>query len=209
MRRSGVARLARRRRGRRPGGPAPLAEESPLLPLLRPLAASGPRLPPFLPSFPRASGPRQREAPRGAERLPPPASREGPRARHPARAPCEGGTGLAPWPAPDSSRAPPAPGGPRPPRPGGAVTGRAGRRGGLRGRRRPAAPSPRPRRVAGTCFCECACVCARAGRGRGPGAGRGPQPACACSWGGDFARWWPCSRWPDLGPPASCPEAQV
>lgn len=56
------------RLGRRSGGRALPAAESPLPPLLRPLAAPGPRLPPFQPSFARASGPRRREVPKGAER---------------------------------------------------------------------------------------------------------------------------------------------
>ncbi|KAI5279679.1 Collagen Alpha-5(Vi) Chain [Manis pentadactyla] len=105
----------RRRRRGRPGGPAPHAAQSQRQPLLGPPAAPGLQLPPFLTSFPRALGSRRGALRRGAGR--PRGTTHPP--SHPGRAPCEGGTGLAPRPAPDSSRAPPAPGGPRPPRTGG------------------------------------------------------------------------------------------
>lgn len=90
----------------------------------------GPRLPPFLPTSPRASGLLRREAPRGVR---------GPDRLlwfpRPAGAPCEGGTGLPPTRARLSAR-PSSPRGPRGlPRPGAAVTGRAGAEG--RARRRP------------------------------------------------------------------------
>lgn len=119
-----------------------------------------------------------------------PAGRYGPRARHPARRGLHVKEGSGPRQTP---RAPLRPPGARGlPRPGGAVTGRAGAEGRARRRRRPLlgpaapyVPAERPVR---------ACVCV----GRGPrGGGRGGSLRSYP--GGDFARWFSCSGWTDLG----------
>lgn len=119
----------------------------------------------FLLSCSASRGPRGRGgekypgAPRGPGR-PLRSTRPPPRR---ARAPCEGGI----RPAPDSSRAPPAPGGPRPPPTGGR--GDRPRGGGGAGSEAAAAPpracgSLRPRGAAGTCLC----LCGAGAAGRGP-----------------------------------------
>ncbi|XP_017922422.1 PREDICTED: translation initiation factor IF-2-like [Capra hircus] len=122
----------RRRRRRLPGGPALPAAESSLPPLLRPRRhpARG-----FLLFCPASRGPRGRggEKERGAPRGP----GRPPRSTRPPQAPCEGGPGLAPGP-PDSSCAPPVPGGPQPPSTGGR--GDRPRGGGGVGLRLPTSP---------------------------------------------------------------------
>nr|XP_020143601.1 uncharacterized protein LOC109730965 [Microcebus murinus] len=106
----GVARptAATRTTTRTPGA---ATAQSPLPPLRWSLAAPARGFLLFLPCSPRASGPRRREAPRAPRRPGRPRRPTRPPPR-PARAPCEGGTGLPRRPAPDSSRAPPAPGDP-------------------------------------------------------------------------------------------------
>lgn len=125
----------------------------------------------FLLSYPASRGPsgrggeKHRGAPRGSGRPP--------RSTRPARAPCEGRTGLVPRPAPDSSCAPPAPGGPQPPPTGGR--GDRPRGGGGVGLRLPMS------RRSGRYVCSGARMCVGVGWGRGrgcgPDVGRGPPPA--------------------------------